>query len=161
MHQQLRAVGAHRAALGYRLKTVQHLGVGEVLGHKAMQLRRAERLEKAGETQPHHLRVVAADNRQQRVGLLAVRIVGVKQAGDGAVDDVDDFRHRHRLQMPGAGFFDALRQRLHLQGGQHRHGHVDALAILLEGQRLPLDIGRSQPRQIARFDPLRVHGRVD
>ncbi|KAG0733577.1 hypothetical protein G6F23_013214 [Rhizopus arrhizus] len=161
MGEQLRTVGAHRAALGGRLEAVQHFGVGEVFGHEAVQLRRAERLEKAGQAQAHHFGVVAADDRQQRVGLPSVRVVGVKQAGDGAVDDCDDLRHRHRLQMLRAGAFDALGKCLHLQRGQHRHRDVDAQAILLERQDLPLDVGRGQSRQVSGLDPDRVHGVAD
>ena len=54
--------------------------------------------------------------------------------------------------MLRAGAFDALGKRLHLQRGQHRHRDVDALAVLLERQDLPLDIGRGKSRQISRLD---------
>ncbi|KAG1254797.1 hypothetical protein G6F65_016901 [Rhizopus arrhizus] len=51
--------------------------------------------------------------------------------------------------MLRAGAFDALGKCLHLQRGQHRHRDVDAQAILLERQDLPLDVGRGQSRQRA------------
>ena len=45
VQQQVGAEGAHGTALHGRLEFVEHLGVGEVLGDEAMQLRRAKALE--------------------------------------------------------------------------------------------------------------------
>ena len=78
------------AALHRRLEFVQQLGIGEVLGDEAMQLRGAEGLEEAGEAQPHHVGVVAGHRRQQALGLLPVRVARIEQAGHRGVDDLHD-----------------------------------------------------------------------
>ena len=151
VHQQPRAEGAHRAALDGRLELVEHLGIGEVLGDEAVQLRRAKGLQEGVEAQPHHLGVVAGHRGQQPLGLAPQRVARIEQARDGGVDDRDDARDRQRLQVRAprprarAARAPAVCARL-----QHRHPHLQRCAPAPKASALPCtSLVGAQARQVA------------
>jgi hypothetical protein len=105
VHQQFGAEGPHRAALGRGLEFVQHLGIGEILGDEAMQLRRPEGLQEAVEAQPDHLGVVAAHGGQQPLGPTAGKGIarGSSRRATASIEDLHDHRHRQARQVLRAG----------------------------------------------------------
>ena len=140
MNQQIGAKGPGEATFRHRLEIVEDLRVGEILRQKLGQLRLAEGLEILGEAKPHHFRIVAADDGQQLLRLAAKGIVTIKQAGDGAVDNIGNLRNGTRFQMTAAGLFYPCGQRLHLCLGQHRDGNLQRRAGPRKSQRLPGDL---------------------